>query len=585
MWTASTRWPSESPSTSLVEPSPEGWRSTMAGRERSVCSPSQARISRDRQRPSCRQVRVRWRRAKTCSGRPGQPWAARSSGSRAQAEGRPSRSGAWQSQGMAGVETAVSIREVYRIGRFDAPRELTYLDSRFPTDKSEKSGRMSTEELAAAHRELGRELAARDERIRQLEGELESWRWDATTARRELSRLQTSRLWRVANLYWGLRRRLGLARKTAAPSAAAGPSAAGEEPSLPPGFPRAPAGRYDVVVFSIIDWDFRFQRPQQIATQLGRHGHRVFYLSTSRFLPMGGPAWSAAWKAKNVVELCLRSRRRLDVYGGRLEESDLAVLEEAVADLLESLALGDVIALVQIPFWAPLAGRLRERFGWRVVYDCMDEWTSFPGFGAAVLGLEEGLVRAADLTVVTARRLHEKLEPQAPRLLLAVNGVDGEHYRRHYGENDLLGKVRHPVIGYYGALASWVDVELIGKIARHFPQATFVLAGGAFDVDLAAVERLPNVRLLGARPYEEMPRLLWHFDACVIPFLVNDITQATNPVKFYEYLSAGKPVVAPRLDELLPYADLCYLADGHDAFLAALESALAEPADDPRRER
>ena len=65
---------------------------------------------------------------------------------------------------------------------------------------------MSTEELATVRREL----AARDERIRQLEEELESWRWDATTARRELSRLQTSRLWRVANLYWGLRRRLGL---------------------------------------------------------------------------------------------------------------------------------------------------------------------------------------------------------------------------------------------------------------------------------------------------------------------------------------------------------------------------------------
>jgi GT2 family glycosyltransferase len=446
---------------------------------------------------------------------------------------------------------------------------------------------MSTEELATVHRELERELAARDERIRQLEGELESWRWDATTARRELSRLQTSRLWRVANLYWGLRRRLGLTRKTAAStsSSVAGPSAAGEESSLPPGFPRIPAGRYDVVVFSIIDWDFRFQRPQQIATQLGHHGHRVFYLSTSRFLPMGGPAWSAAWKAKNVVELCLRSRRRLDIYAGRLEESDLAALEEAVADLLESLALGDVIALVQIPFWAPLAGRLRERFGWRVVYDCMDEWTNFPGFGAAVLGLEEGLVREADLTIATARRLHEKLEPQARRLLLAMNGVDVEHYRRHYGENDLLGEVRHPVIGYYGALASWVDVELIGKIARHFPQATFVLAGGTFDVDLSAVERLPNVHLLGARPYEEMPRLLWHFDACVIPFLVNDITQATNPVKFYEYLSAGKPVVAPRLEELLAYEDLCYLAEGHDAFLAALERALAEPSDDPRRER
>jgi len=80
-----------------------------------------------------------------------------------------------------------------------------------------------------------------------------------------------------------------------------------------------------------------------------------------------------------------------------------------------------------------------------------------------------------------------------------------------------------------------------------------------------------------------MPKLLWHFDACVIPFLVNDITEATNPVKFYEYVFGGRPVVSPALTELLPYADLCYLARGHDEFLSQLARALAEPADDPRR--
>ena len=297
---------------------------------------------------------------------------------------------------------------------------------------------------------------------------------------------------------------------------------------------------------------------------------------------MGGPAWSAAWKAKNVVEPCLRSRRRLDIYGGRLEETDLAALEEAVADLLESLALGDVIALVQIPFWAPLAGRLRERFGWRVVYDCMDEWTNFPGFGPAVLGLEEGLVREADLTLATARRLHEKLEPRARRLVLALNGVDVEHYRRHYGENDLLGEVRHPVIGYYGALASWVDVELIGKIARHFPRATLVPPAASSTSTLPRSSGCPTSACSGPpvrgdaaaalalrRLRHPVPRQRHH--------------PGDQPGQVLRVPLAGKPVVAPRLDELLPYADLCYLAEGHDAFLAALEDALAEPADDPRR--
>ncbi|HKV08491.1 MAG TPA: glycosyltransferase [Thermoanaerobaculia bacterium] len=455
--------------------------------------------------------------------------------------------------------------------------------------------------VQAVQEERQKTVQGLNERIATLEAEredlrveIESWRWDATTARRELSALQSSRLWRIANVYWKLRRRL-FGKPSPRPPATREEDPAGspaqariaslpDDPAIPPGLPKVPSSAYDVVVFSIIDWDFRFQRPQQIATQLGRHGHRVFYLSTTATLPADGPAWTLAWKAKNVVEVKLRSRHPLDIYGGRLEEEDLKVLEGALSQLLADFSLGDVVSLVQIPFWAPLADRLRERYGWRVVYDCMDEWTNFPGFGEAVLSLEEGLVATADVTVATARLLHEKLSGRSPRLVLAQNGVDLDHYRRYYGENGLLGPVTHPVIGYYGALASWVDVDLLEKIARRFSEATIVLAGGVFDVDLSRVTALPNVRLLGQRPYEEMPQLLWHFDACVIPFLVNDITEATNPVKFYEYLSAGKPVVSPRLTELLPFADLCYLADGHESFLAGLERALAEPADDPRRE-
>lgn len=347
--------------------------------------------------------------------------------------------------------------------------------------------------------------------------------------------------------------------------------------------PMAPAGRYDTIVFSIIDWDFRFQRPQQLATQFGRHRHRAFYLSTTRFLAPGGPSWDLARKAEGVGELRIRSRRSLNIYGGRLDAADLDVLVESFEALAADLAIGDAVCLVQIPFWGPLALRLRERLGWRVVYDCMDEWTNFPGFGQSVLSLEEALVRGADATIVSADRLEEKWKGAAPRLILAKNAMDAEHYRARYGPNALLAGAPRPIIGYYGALASWVDVLLLEKIADRYPKATVVLAGGQFDVDLSAVAARPNVRLLGQRPYDEMPQLLWNFDACVIPFLVNDITEATNPVKFYEYLYGGKPVVAPALTELLPYADLSYLARGHDEFLAQLDLALAEPADDPRR--
>ncbi len=362
------------------------------------------------------------------------------------------------------------------------------------------------------------------------------------------------------------------------PAAAPRPVPAPLEGLLPPA-----RGRYDAIFLSIIDWDFRFQRPQQIATQFARDGHRVLFLSTTKFRVGEGVTSRLFPKADGVFEVHIASRRDLDVYGGRLEIEDLETLEQSFESLAGELGIGDAVCFVQIPFWWPLAKRLRQRFGWRVVYDCMDEWTNFPGFGKRVLALEEDLVQGADVTIVSADRLEEKWSGRAKHLVLARNGVDLQHYRDLFGENTLLGDVARPVIGYYGALASWVDVPLIEKVARRYPKATIVLAGGHFDVDLSPVMALPNVRLLGQRPYDEMPRLLWNFDVCIIPFLVNDITQATNPVKFYEYLYGEKPVVAPELSELKPFAGVSYLARGREEFLSQLDRALAEPADDPRR--
>jgi len=460
--------------------------------------------------------------------------------------------------------------------------------------------RIMAERVGALERELDRERGISEAREKHLEiamAELERWEKSRLGRLRDAAgrvRGAAGRMTAPGTPLFAVGRRLmprPLAkwlRRVLAPVASsamveATPAPEGEGRRRTDAVPMRPSGKPDVIVFSIIDWDFRFQRPQQLGTQFGRHGHRVFYLSTTKFLSPGGPPWDLAKKADHVGELRIRSRRSLNVYSGHLDPADLDVIGESFEALAEDLAIGDAIAFVQIPFWAPLALRLRERLGWKVVYDCMDEWTNFPGFGQSVLSIEERLVRAADATVVSADRLEEKWKATAPRLVLARNGMDADHYRERFGPNGLLAGAGRPIIGYYGALASWVDVKLLTKIADRHPEGTVVLAGGHFDIDLAPVAAKPNVRLLGQRPYDEMPKLLWNFDACVIPFLVNDITEATNPVKFYEYLYGGKPVVAPALTELLPFEQISYLARGHEEFLEQLDRALAEPADDPRR--
>src|SRR5204862_4238512 len=102
------------------------------------------------------------------------------------------------------------------------------------------------------------------------------------------------------------------------------------------------------------------------------------------------------------------------------------------------------------------------------------------------------------------------------------------------------------------------------------------LVGAVSDLSASRLRRLSNVHLLGEQPYERIPGYLYHFDACLIPFRVNTTTVATDPVKLYEYLSAGKPVVATMMPELEPYAELIYRAGSPEEFLARLDAAVGE---------
>lgn len=341
----------------------------------------------------------------------------------------------------------------------------------------------------------------------------------------------------------------------------------------------APLHKPDIICFSIVDWDFRYQRPQQLMSQFAANGHRVFFIKLKNILPQDhNPRFSLKEIRHNLYEVTLAAWRlpriNQEIIGGYHADSFLDSLDSLRAGCL----IDDAIGYVMTPSWKNVAFAARNRWNWRIIYDCMDEWEGFPGILPAVSKGEKALVRECDLLIVTAVTLQEKWRTQretAP--VLVRNGVDFEFYAKRCQPNDLLDDdgVR-PVIGYYGAIADWFDLELMIYIAEQRPQYSFVLLGGVFDVDVSRLEALPNVKLLGQQPYATMPQYLYHFDVCLIPFKLNAITHATDPVKLYEYLSAGKPVVSVALAELQPFADYLYIAQNKEEFLEKLDKATAE---------
>ena len=336
-------------------------------------------------------------------------------------------------------------------------------------------------------------------------------------------------------------------------------------------------GQYDVICFSILEWDFAFQRPHQMVSQFAERGHRVFYISHSRFCSPEEPSGFALRPLRErVYEVCVADHQATNVYGRELTDSRMELLFDSVDSLRRVHNIVDPVILVQLPFWGPLALELRRKFGWKIVYDCMDEWNDFPGWDKQVKVNERKLVEACDLLLVSSQKLFEKwasIKPNHRHLIR--NAANFDHFQRAR-PNSFLDGIEPPIVGYFGIIAEWFDMDLLKFLARSRPEYSFVLLGWTHTIDLTQLDSLYNVHFLGQKAYHELPDYLYHFDACIIPFKVNHVTEAVDPVKFYEYVSQGKPVVSVKMPELYRYRDLLYIAEDNGDFLNKLDAALGE---------
>lgn len=333
-------------------------------------------------------------------------------------------------------------------------------------------------------------------------------------------------------------------------------------------------GRFDVICFANIEWSARFQRPQQMMLQFARAGHRVFYIVASRTAG-DGAAYTLESVAENVVQVALNTAEAPDHYAAAMSERARNDYAASLAVLARDYGVHAPVQIVHLPFWAPLARQLQQTRQWRVTYDCMDEWDSFPGIGAPLLEAERDLVRDSDLVTVTSQLLLDKWRETAPGALLVRNGVDNGFFAERLAPNALLAGISRPIIGFYGALAEWVDFQLIADLADIAPDWSFVLIGDHFTAEVDLIRNKPNVHLLGLRPYSDMPRYLFNFDACIIPFKLNKITHAVDPVKFYEFLAGGKPIVSTPLEELQPFGRYVSFAETAEGFKQAFTRLLA----------
>lgn len=337
----------------------------------------------------------------------------------------------------------------------------------------------------------------------------------------------------------------------------------------------APAGsKEDVFVWAVIDWHFRVQRPQHLAAALARAGHRVFYVSNN-FVDSDQAGFHAEPldDSGRLFQVNLHLDGAPQIYSQLPNDSQFAQLRSSLASLLGWSQSVRSFSIVQHPYWERLARCVPSA---KQVYDCMDHHAGFVDNVDEVLLAEQRLVADSDLLVVTSAWLHDELAGKARNTVVIRNATDYEHFCTAPADvfRDPRGR---KVIGYYGAIAEWFDPSLVRAVAKANPDALVLLIGRDTAGVAAQLADLDNVRMEGEVAYEQLPYWLYGFDVCLLPFQVIPLTLATNPVKVYEYLSAGKPVVSVDLPEMQQFGELVSTASDVDGFVAATGALLANP--------
>lgn len=226
-----------------------------------------------------------------------------------------------------------------------------------------------------------------------------------------------------------------------------------------------------------------------------------------------------------------------------------------------------------------MVGRMEESAS---IYDITDDWGLTPCFPKAlrdrIKAQDRELCAKADLVIVCSEDLYKSRREMCREILLLPNGVDANHYAGVSRKIETNGFAR-PVFGYTGTLhPDRTDTKLIAALASAFPDGTVMLIGPDHltPADRRVLAEHRNVLMPGPVPYAKIPEAMGKFDVCIVPHVETAFTESLNPIKLWEYLASGKPIVSTNIAGFRDYGQICHIASGFEGFIAGCRSALSD---------
>ncbi len=315
----------------------------------------------------------------------------------------------------------------------------------------------------------------------------------------------------------------------------------------------------------LIDWDMPLvQRPHHVALGLAREGFVYCHMQPEHL------GFRVVWRQPAQDLPCFVTsfhrdvRRILDAWKGPkivlYYATDLSLTREK---LRHDMAAGYLLCLEYVDDVSPDVQGIAS---------------------TEMLDALDFAFRTPEIAVVcTATRLYERASRyRIENVRLVTNGVEYEHFATPVPEARVPAEMRRilsrggPVIGYFGAIAKWMDVELLKRIVTSRPHFQVVLIGLDYDRSLEqwGLHRFDNLHVLPPVAYTDLPGYASRFDVSIIPFLINDVTKATSPIKLFEYMALGHPIVTTAMPECLKYKSVL-IGHTHEEFLRRLDEALS----------
>ena len=277
-----------------------------------------------------------------------------------------------------------------------------------------------------------------------------------------------------------------------------------------------------------INWNIPlYQRPHHFADRLSKRNYGFIFCTTSANA-------DGISEAELIAPNLLLTENWNEVFSSIGENGILILPSTNVSITIEHLY------------------KLKEK-GWKIIYDYIDEITDLIASGSEFqlkrhLKLNSEII---DLALSVSLKLHREMQEKfsESKTLYLPNACDYNHFHIKRSETSTPESIKKivksgkPIVGYYGALAKWIDYELISYLAEKRPEYQILLIGPDYDGSLKSLRSLPNLYVHPPVNYKVLPKYAVWFDIAIIPFIEGEIAESTSPIKLFEYMALGKPTV------------------------------------------